>query len=348
MPNIKVPVITAIFLLCACSGDSNSTMQEPVIQVVAQKVSRERLSDELNLVANVTANESVVLRSEIDGKISEFKADEGAAVKGGEILILFDQEKLKALLAKAEADFTLAKANLARSQALFQKRTISSQEFDQTRNAFDAAEATLALYREELEDGALRAPFDGVMGARLVSPGQYILKGTPLISVLSVDPLKLELWLPEQYLGLLSSDVEMEFSVTGERDKSYKAGIFFVAPDVDFATRAVLLKAKVLGSSKGLRPGMFANVTLRALSTQDALVIPESALMFNGDATQVFALDAEERAALRTVKTGRRLRGSVEIKDGLGDGESVVTEGAQKLRPGTKVALAAKEAGTGS
>jgi len=301
--------------------------------------------DEIDLVASLAPNERVELKSEISGVIEEIAFTEGDSARKGQLLIAIDDVKLKARLAEAEADFSVAKTNLDRNRNLRQTNTISEQAYDQSTGEADAAEAHLELRRRELEDARIRAPFDGVIGLRRVSPGQYIQAGQELTTLVSIDPIKADFQVPERYIGVLETGQQIRISVAAYPDKAFHGEVYFISPEVSVSTRNVLVRAYVANADGLLKPGMFGNLSLVVDVKEDAVVVPESAIVVRANRTLVIVVDENNAAQIKMVKPGLRLDGAVEILEGLRGGERVIVEGHQKLGPGSPVNPLGPEAG---
>jgi membrane fusion protein, multidrug efflux system len=188
------------------------------------------------------------------------------------------------------------------------------------------------------------ASFAGIVGGRQVSPGQVISKNTTITWVVDLDRLKAEFSVPERFLGHLRLGQKIEMAVAAFPADKFIGEVYFIAPQVDPSTRTALVRAYVANPDQKLKPGMFANLDLALRVKEDAVVIPEPALMPIGDRVTVLIVDKDQTAQLRPVKVGMRTAGMAEILSGLNSGDLVIVEGTQKARPGGKVRLAPAEA----
>jgi membrane fusion protein (multidrug efflux system) len=326
-----------------CGGKGGGPQGGMAVPVVAVKAASQPVAQTLSVVGSLEANEAVEVRAEIDGTIQAITFEEGQPVAKGQPLVQIDTSKLEASLAQAAANLTLAEATRRRYEGLIEAGAVSRQEFDQALATFSANEAAVALIREQLQDANIVAPFEGVIGGRQVSAGQYVTAGTPLTWLIDGDPMKVSFRVPERSLGQIAIDQEAQVSVDAYPKDVFAARVYFVDPVVDAATRTALIKALVPNPDGRLRPGMFADVTLTLDVRPDAVVIPETAVIHDDQRTSVFVVE-QDQAQPRAVRLGRRLPGQVEILEGLAAGEVVVIEGIQKLGPGSKVMIRAPEA----
>ena len=316
----------------------------PPIQVIAVEAKRQPVWETLALPGTIAANEQVEIKAETDGIVQEINFKEGERVAKGQALVVLDETKLAAAVAEADANLKLSRANYDRAQQLFKGKLISQQEFDQSASIFAVNQAGVDLKRRELKDARIYAPFAGMVGARQISPGQVISRNTTLTWLVDLDIVKVEVKVPEKYLRQLKIGQPLEFSVAAFPDEKFRGEVYFISPQIDEGTRTALVKARIANPDAKLRGGMFAGLDLTLQARESAIVIPEPALMSNGDNFSVFVVDDKGSAQVRPVEVGLRLAGKAEILKGLVPGDKVVVEGTQKLRPGAPVKLAPPEA----
>ncbi|MEO5804816.1 MAG: efflux RND transporter periplasmic adaptor subunit [Verrucomicrobiota bacterium] len=335
------------FVFSGCSEKKKTDAAPPKMemQVVAVEAKRQPVAENISLVGNLLANESVEIKSEIDGTIAEINFQEGQRVKKGDLLIRVDESKLAAAAAESEANFKLSELNFARGQQLFKEKLIAQQEFDQMSSQFQINKANLELKRQQLKDARILAPFSGIVGGRNVSPGQVIAKSMTLTWLTDVDPVKVEINVPERFISQLKVGQKIQINVASYPDKKFDGEVYFIAEQVDPTTRTAFVKARIPNPELLLKPGMFANLELTLKIREAAIVIPESALsqLIEGGGAMIFVVDKNSTAQMRKVKLGVRTAGQVEIVNGVEAGEKVIVEGLQKIGPGMRVKFAATE-----
>ncbi len=310
-----------------------------VVPVVGFAAKQQPLEETIALVGTLEANERVDIKSELAGRIEEIAFEEGQRVTQGQVLIRIDRTELDASLAQAEADLQLAASTHARYAALAESRAVSQQEVDQASASLAAKQAALELVKAQLEDATITAPFDGVAGERLVSLGQYVAIGAPLTTVIDADPMKAAFDVPEHHFAQLQAGQAIQLTVAAYPDAQFQGEVYFVDPQVRADTRTVLVKALVPNADGRLRPGMFASLRLVTQVRARALVIPESAILLQGQTTSLFVVKEGGVVEPRVVTAGVRLAGMVEITSGLQAGEMVIVEGVQKVFPGATVSV---------
>jgi membrane fusion protein (multidrug efflux system) len=333
-------------LWSGCGGapaDANSGKAKPPgLPVETYTAAFERVEDKLFAVGSLEANELVEIKSEIAGRVVTISFDEGAPVSKGDVLFQLDDAKLRAELESAEARWEKARNNLERSRKLLEQHTISPQEFDDVQAESKEANAAVSLAQELLSDATIRSPLKGFISARLVSPGQYIDKNQTLVTVVDNDPMKIDFAVPERFLAQLHVGQNVNVTVVSLAGKPFTGEVYFIDPKVDLSTRTIKVKAQIPNPAGELRAGMFANAELIVGVRDQAVVIPEQAIVPQIDKLVVFVVK-EGVAARREVKIGTRMPGRVEIADGVAAGEQVVISGQQKLRDQMPVQPITKE-----
>ena len=342
---------TALALL-ACSksggpqqGGGGGGFAVPVRVALA---ARQPLEEKISLVATLSANEAVDIQSRIGGAIAKIHFQEGEAVEEGRPLFDLDTGKLEASVAQAEANLKMMQLTRERSENMLKNNTISQQEFDQAIMNSDAATAAAELAKQQLKDAHIRAEFGGIMGARQVSVGQVVEPQTILSRLVDIDPMKVEFRVPERFLRDLKVGQTVEFKVAAYPETPFKGEVYFIDPQLDLVTRTILVKARCPNPDQQLRPGMFGNLDLITRIRDNAVIVPETAIVMQGDHATLFVVDAEKKAQPKAVEIGTRMAGRVEIASGLDGGETVIVEGVQKVRPGAPVMAQPADAPAGS
>ena len=326
-----------VFMLGCQNGKNEAQAPQFVVNVIVVESKLKLVSDKINLVATLTPNERVEIQNLISGVVTDISLEEGESVEVGDLIFELDTKKLRARLAEAEGNFELAEINRERYIKLLESNTVSQQEFDQAISRYSVLSATLELRRRQLDDSMLRAPFSGIIGYRRVSPGQFIQQGETITTLVDINPIKANFQVPERFLDDLKINQVINITVPAYPTERFSGKVYFIAPEVASETRTVLVRATIDNTSKRLKPGMFGNLELVLQPEGKALVIPESALITQGDRIQVMVVDSENTVKVIYVSTGLRLKGEVEITDGLNIGERVITEGHQKVEAGSKV-----------
>ncbi len=309
----------------------------PFIPVNMMKVIETPVSNTINAVGALIAEDSVILRPETDGRIDKLLFKEGQPVKKGAILVVLDSAAQRARLAAAEADLKLAQSRYKRSEELVAQNFISGQALDEARANLDILRARRQQEQVALDKTVIRAPFAGVVGLRQVSPGAFVNQGEDTIVQLdALDHLKLEVPVPETYLSLVRIGLPITLTVDALPGKSFSGKVHAIDPVVDPVSRNVRVRARIANPTGELKPGMFARATANLGGKTSAILLPEQVIVPKSDGSYVF-LAVDGKAELRKVTLGKREPGRVEIVSGVKVGDTVVLDGQIKLRPGVPV-----------
>ena len=341
---MRIALFLAFFAGAALAQAPKGPPPAMPVKAAAAKVSP--AFDEAGAVGTLRADEAVTIRPEVAGRIAEIRFAEGQSVARGALLVKLDQAELAAVVASSRAQMKLEEQKLERAEDLRQKGFISAQGLDDQKTALARARAKLAEDEARLAKTEMRAAFPGVAGLRQVSEGQYVAAGTDIARMEKIDQLKLDFRVPEAYVGRLKAGQPVSVQVDAYPGRSFTGTVYALEPGVDEQTRTVLLRARVANADLKLRPGMFARVQVQLGVREKAVWVPEAAIVPRGQDSFVFrVLRGADSAKVELVKvqTGARKVGEVEIVKGIAGGELVVTEGTQKIGPGSAVLLLDKK-----
>ncbi|NYT84031.1 efflux RND transporter periplasmic adaptor subunit [Pollutimonas harenae] len=321
----------------AVSPIAAAPAKSKAITVEVAPVKQVSLARGVSAVGTLRSENSVMLRPEITGRIAEINFQEGGKVSRGQLLVRLDDSVAKAQLQQAQANLSLASSQYRRAQELTKQGFISKQARDESASQLKVQQAATALAKAQLEKTAILAPFDGLIGLRNVSVGDYVSPGIDLVPLESVDPLKVDFRIPEQFLGQVHVGARLVLSFDALPGQQREGEVGAISPLVDVGGRSILLRALVPNSDNALRPGMFARVRLQFADAQ-GLVVPETALIPSGEEQYVFRVE-NGHARRAVVKVGQRRAGQVEVLEGLQAGDQVLTTGLQKVRDGDPVQI---------
>lgn len=308
----------------------------PPTAVEAYEVKMVPLAETALAVGTLQADESVVLRPEISGRVSDISFAEGAPIKMGSIVVSLDDSLLRAQLLEAQAKHELTRNQFERAETLFQKGTGSASMRDDARSRLRADEASVKLAEASLAKTKLRAPFDGVAGVRNVSVGDYVSPGQDIVGITKLDPLKVDFRVPETLLGNIGVGQKVLITTTALPGRTFEGDVYAIDPQIDEQTRSITLRAHLPNPDYTLRPGIFAQVRLDIGAAPETLAIPEQSLIPLGAEQAVYKI-VDGKAVMAKVKTGYRNQGMVQITEGLASGDVVITAGQMKVREGAPV-----------
>ena len=328
-----------------------------VAGVEVARVQRVSLQDDAQSVGTLRSRQSVMLRPEVAGRIKALGFRDGARVRKGQLLVQLDDTLQRAELRQAQAQVSIAQATLKRNQELVAENFVAQRVLDESAANVQVVEAQLALAVARLSRMAIVAPFDGTVGIRNVSVGDYVKDGADLVNLEDISSLYVDFRLPERYQGKLRAQQAVELTLDAMPGRTFEGRVEAIDPLLDANGRSVGVRAVVLNALADKRPGMFARVTVLFSVNANALVVPEEAIVPQGDrqfvikvvapagspATSANAPADTQFVSLRQeVKLGVRRAGQVEITEGLADRETIVVAGQQRLqRDGTPLRIVA-------
>ena len=311
----------------------------PAVVVEAIKATTAPMPRVITAVGSLRSDESITVRPEVAGRISAIGFQEGQRVAKGSTLVKLDPSIAAAEVQQARANLTLAKSKFDRAVDLSKSNFISGQAKDEAENNLKVAEAALQLAEAKLAKTEIKAPFAGIIGLRVVSVGDYLKEGADVVNLESIDPLKVDFRVPETYLKQVQVGQSLQVALDAMPGKTFEGRVFAVNPLVDAAGRSIVIRAIVRNPDTSLRPGMFARVRLITRDEKDALVIPEQAIVPQGDDQYVFRV-VDGKVGRVKVDVGQRRDGKVEVVNGLAAGDVIVTSGHLKIRDGSMVKVA--------
>jgi membrane fusion protein (multidrug efflux system) len=291
---------------------------------------------QIEAVGSLRSNEAVIIRPEIPGRVSEILFEEGQKVSRGTPLVRLDAAIARAQVDQQNASLALSRVNHERAQDLMRKGAGSMRAQDEALAKLRADEATLALAQATLDKSTLVAPFDGILGLRKISVGDYVNPGQDLVNLESNEILKVDFRVPETYAGQLKTGQAIRLTLDAIPGSTYDGTVYAIDPAHDPNGRAVILRARTPNTDGMLRSGMFARVVLIIEDLKDRILVPETALVPLGQEHFVYLL-LDKKVKLTKVKIGQRRGGRIEIAEGLTKEAIVITEGAMKLRDGAAV-----------
>lgn len=308
----------------------------PPMPVEAQPVTVGEVVRTIEAVGTLRADESVTLRPELQGRVEAIGFAEGQRIKSGQVMVQLDDDQYRAELAEAIANRDLSQANFRRAQELIKRKVASQTDLDKAYAELQANRARVALKREALSKTELKAPFDGIAGLREVSVGEVVSPGQALMQVVAIDPIKVDFRVPELYVGAVKPGQRLAVTLDAFPGEEFIGKVYAVDPQIDVRGRSIQIRATVPNADGRLRPGLFSRVELTLQRFDNAISVPEEAIVPRGHEQLVYRI-VEGKAEMVPVRLGIRREAMVQIVEGLQPGDIVITAGQIKLRPGAPV-----------
>ncbi len=349
---ITVLLITLALSFAGCSSEPKTVQaaRETVTDVSLVTAQKAIVPDLLEAVGTVRAAQSTELAAQMMGNIVALNAREGDRVRRGQVLAVIDDAQPRAGVERAqaaavaadkdaiaaEADYTLAQATLKRYQNLFDKNSVSPQEFDEVKARFQAAEArralahagqqqaraALAQAQAQLDYTRVRAPFDGVVTEKRAELGTMAAPGMPLLTVEDTSRYRLEATVDESQIRFVREGTTVPVVLDSSSDQPLKGRVAQIVPAADPASRSFVVKVE-LPRAATMRSGLFGRAQF-SRGEREALMIPRPAVLSRGQLQGVYVLGADKVASLRYVTLGNAAGDRIEILSGVQPGEQLV------------------------
>jgi membrane fusion protein (multidrug efflux system) len=343
-------IVTSFFFAVACKKKDTKSDVEKIFNVQVQDVAMKPLKPFIESIGTLNPFEEVTVSAEVEGVLRSVKVEEGTQVSKGMLLAAIDDSDYSLEVKRAEAALRQAEATLEntrlehkRKDALFQEELVTKQQYDDvvTRLSLadaevERAKASLSLARLKLAKTKITSPLACVVKEKRVSAGDFVKNGTPLFVIIQPNPIKLRFTVPEKDVGRLKMHQEVILKVDGFPGSEFKGKVNIVFPNVEEKTRTLQIEALVPNNNGILKPGLFAKVILYTAGERNTIVVPVTALLYEAEKVKVFTVEGE-RAKEREVKLGSKYGETMEIVEGIKEGEKVVTFGQQNLSEGAKI-----------
>jgi len=344
---------TLVMLMVSCDHEIEPGVakQSPVpikgVTIATAEVRSSPVSYEA--VGGVKSGTQANVSSKVMGEILEVMVEEGDRVEAGDMLASVDPTQLEAGLAQARAgrsaawsQFKLARATYRRYSELRDRHSVSPQEFDmveadyrRAQAASRQAEAAYNSAKDMLDDAFIKAPFAGVISAKLADVGDLATPGRPLFALESGEGYRVDLVVPEAHIGSIEKGQEVLVKIDSLSADALRGTVTAIAPAADQRSRSFLVKV-ALPESAPVKSGMFARVEL-TLGKEDRIVIPKSAVVQRGQLTGIYLVDEGNVTHFRLIRRGRDIGDQVEVVSGLSAGLKYVLSPIPELADGMKV-----------
>lgn len=305
------------------------------IPVDAYVVKPKKLLDRIVTTGTILANEDVELKSEISGKISKILFNEGSSVRKGDLLVKINDDELQAQLLKTNYTKKLLEQREFRQKKMLEREAISQEEYDIALNELNTVNAEIQLIKAQIDKTEIRAPFDGIIGLKSISPGSYVSPATSIATIQNINPVKIDFSVPEKYFSRVKAGNEIHFRIQGS-DKDYTGKVYAVEPKINLATRTLQVRAISQNERSEIFPGSFAEIDIILEEKNNALMLPSESVVPDLEGKKVYKIN-NGKAQQLAVETGIRQEREVEVVKGVAVGDTIVTSGVMQLKPGAAV-----------
>jgi membrane fusion protein (multidrug efflux system) len=302
----------------------------------------------IEAVGSLHAIEGVEVSPEVTGIVSAIHFEQGQDIKQGTVLVELVADNDIARLHTLQAAASLAKTTYERDKEQFEFKAVSQQQLDADKASLAQADASVAEQQALVNKKFIRALFSGRTGVRLVSVGQYLNAGTPVVSLQKLDPIYLDFSVPQQSISIVKVGQKVTATTDAYPGEVFSGKVSVINPEVDSATLNVKVRAELSNPRHQLLPGMYATVDISSGKPERHITLPQTAVTYNPYGNIVFlveqqGVDDKGKAKLVAkqvfVTTGDTRGDQVAILKGLKEGDTVVSAGQVKLHNGSPVAV---------
>lgn len=334
---LRAALFACLFLgACGAPAKGKAEAQPALVDVVPASIQpAERV---VHLLGQAAAVDGIVISSKASGIVTEIAFQSGSEVVAGQVLLRLDSAREAAAAREARGEFDKAAKELSNRKPLLDRNLVSQDEIDRLAAEVSAKQGALELAEATLADRTVLAPFSGSIGIRRIGVGSLIAPGTPVAPLARLDPMQVAFAVPEVHFAALKPGLAVRASTPAWPGRVFTGTVTAIDPGADERSRGIGAIAVMPNPDRALRPGMALTVELVAERIEQAVVVPEAALVMQG--TTVFVWRIVEGKSVRTkVETGVRMPGAVQIVTGLEAGAQVVVQGLQSVRDGQPVRL---------
>lgn len=331
----KILPIFLLALLVACSGKKQAQPPStPPVQVDVIVAAMQTIPDELEGNGTVLSAEMVELHPETSGRLISLHLADGGMVKKGTLLAKINDAELQAQLRQQRVQLELARKNKGRFEAMLAVSGINQADYDNAVNQVASLEAAVDVTLALIDKTELRAPFDGQLGLRMVSPGAYVTPQTTIGSIVANGPFRIDFTLPEQLASTIKAGREVE--IIGGTGEQATATVSAVDPQVNQLTRNV--KIRSILKNGAVQPGAYVKVRLKR--SIKGIAVPTQCIIPDATSSKLILVQ-EGKGKFVPVKTGIRTQDIVQITDGVEPGDSIIVTGVLFVRPNAAVKVRA-------
>lgn len=358
------------------AGDGGGRFARPPMPVEVDKVGRAVITEEITVVGNLIGAATVEVVPKVSGRLQSVSVRIGDQVRQGQVIAVVEDREIREQVKQAEASFDVARAtirqreadekfaqtNLERTRSLFQRQLLPRQTLDDAEAQAQAASAQLDLARAQFAQASARleelritlantritSPVDGFVGRRNLDAGAFVGPNAPVASVVDIRFVRLVVNLVERDLRRVKQGVPAQVEVDAYPGETFTGQVARVAPVLDPQTRTAEMEIEIPNPTYRLKPGMYSRVQLTVDRRENALVVPRNALVDLDGRRGVYLVgDDNQSVTFRPVDVGLQNQQRAEVREGVVEGQRIVTTGAAALRDGDTIVLAGQPGGRG-
>lgn len=316
---------------------NNVSTEKKPLNVSFEIIKPEPVFEKINVVGSLLPDEEVDLTFETSGKLVGIYFQEGTMVQKGDLLAKINDLPLQAQLKKLTSQVPLAENRVFRQKTLLEKDAVSQEAFEQVNSDLEQLRADIELVKAQIAQTELKAPFDGYIGLRMVSEGNFVSPTTVIARLTKISPMKINFSVPERYAFQIKKGTLIEFK-TDANPVSTEATVYALDAMINQDTRTRDVRAIFQNSKREWMPGAFVSVEISLSEIPNAIAVPSQALIPELGIDKVFLYKSGKAQPVEVV-AGLRTEARVQIIKGLQIGDTLLTSGMLQLRTGMPVVL---------
>ncbi len=339
--------IIATILLIAIAGCADSTgsdkknskrIEEPSVYVKIKPLKLVSFVDNIYVLGTAKAFQHAKLSSNEGGKIREFINDKGSYVNKGDVILVIDNDVLKANLNAAKAQYERAESTFVKQEIVYRQQVTSELTYLNSKFERDAAKANYELIKARYDRTFIKAPFSGIVDLKFAEIGETVLPGFPIVSLVSMNKIKVVAGVPENYVNMVKKGSYVEVVFKDLNRAKYTSKVTYVGNTISTNNRTFPIEIILDNKDGKIKPELSAQIFIEKAKYENVFVIPEETLTETDLGPAVF-IEKDGIAEMRIVEIISRSKNEIAIKDGLRDGENLIVVGFQNLIKGEKVTV---------
>lgn len=333
-----VLVISFVFFTSANANTPIQVMTAPVKQV-------DSFADVVEALGTTKSNESVAISANVTETVNQIFFDDGQLIKRGEVLLTLEKSEEEADLKAAKALLDERTASYKRALSLQKQQALSTATLEERLALLSQTEGAIEAIQSRINDRIIKAPFDGVLGFRNVSPGTLVRPGDLITTIDDLSRIKVDFDIPSVFLAAIRPGLKVEGRIEAFGKRKFEGEVSTVNTQVDPITRTMKVRAILPNPDLLIKPGLLMSITLMK-SPRSALLIPEEAILQRQDRFYVYKVEQQDGKTLAReiqVLPGSRIPGQIEITEGLNADDQVIVHGLMQVRPDQEVSIRAVE-----
>lgn len=336
---VAILVVLGVAVYAFWGGTDEKDKDKGVTPVEALPAYMTTIYDSVESLGTTQANESIDITPTVTESIAETRFNDGQSVEKGDIIVVLEQREEQAQLNAAKARLEENRRELRRLEELLKNKAAARRDYDERLTLIEVAKREVEEAEARIGDRTLRASFDGVVGIRRMSAGALVQPGQIITTLDDLSRIKLDFTVPSRFLTSLQEGVKINAVSDSMGEKVFTGEVASVNTRIDPVTRSILVRAYLPNEDRMLKPGLLMRVTLMR-DEHEGLVVAEESITQRGTRDYLFVVKDDGTVEQREVILGTRRPGMVEVREGLQEGEKVITRGVNVVRVGQKVKIA--------